>query len=91
MKPPTSRSGEGRAAFERGGRRKRYEEIVDHVQLMIFSGALGIGDQLPSERELMDRFGVAATARASFVFYNTRQEVDRLVDGIHKVTEIFNR
>lgn len=40
---------------------------------------------------VMDRFGVTATARASFAFYNTFEEVDRLVEGIHQVTEIFNR
>ncbi len=38
---------------------------------------------------LMDRYGVAATARASFAFYNTRQEVDRLVDGIEQILEFF--
>ena len=38
---------------------------------------------------LMDRFGVPATARASFAFYNTREEVDALVRGIHKVREVF--
>ena len=38
---------------------------------------------------VMDRFGVPATARASFVFYNTRQEVDRLVAGIGSVLEVF--
>jgi cysteine desulfurase/selenocysteine lyase len=37
---------------------------------------------------LMDRFGVTAT-RASFAFYNTREEVDALVAGIAKVKEIF--
>jgi cysteine desulfurase/selenocysteine lyase len=40
---------------------------------------------------VMDHYGVAATARASFAFYNTREEVDRLMDGIHKISEIFNR
>jgi cysteine desulfurase/selenocysteine lyase len=40
---------------------------------------------------VMDRYGVAATARASFAFYNTRKEVDRLVEGIRRVTEIFGR
>jgi len=40
---------------------------------------------------VMDRYGVSATARASFAFYNTHQEVDRLIDGIHKVSEIFSR
>ena len=38
---------------------------------------------------VMDRFGVAATARASFAFYNTRAEVDRLVTALHKAREIF--
>ena len=33
---------------------------------------------------VMDRFGVPATARASFAFYNKREEVDRLVEGIHR-------
>ncbi|MBI3909525.1 MAG: cysteine desulfurase [Armatimonadetes bacterium] len=39
---------------------------------------------------VMDRFGVPATARASFAFYNTREEVDALVAGIHKVIEVFS-
>jgi cysteine desulfurase/selenocysteine lyase len=34
-------------------------------------------------------FGVPATTRASFAFYNTLSEVDRLVEGIEKVREIF--
>ncbi len=38
---------------------------------------------------VMDRFGVSSTARASFAFYNSREEIDRLVAGIHKVLEIF--
>ncbi len=38
---------------------------------------------------LMDRFGVPATARASFGLYNTQGEVDRLVDALDKVMELF--
>jgi cysteine desulfurase / selenocysteine lyase len=38
---------------------------------------------------IMQRFGIPATARASFALYNTRQEVDALVAGIHKVREVF--
>ena len=38
---------------------------------------------------LMDRFGVPATARASFALYNTRAEVDALESGIRKVLEVF--
>jgi len=38
---------------------------------------------------VMERFGVAATARASFGVYNTRDDIDRLVAGIAKVKEVF--
>lgn len=38
---------------------------------------------------VMDRFDVAATARASFAFYNTHEEVDCLVEALHKVREVF--
>jgi cysteine desulfurase/selenocysteine lyase len=39
---------------------------------------------------LMDRFGVPATARASLAFYNTKEEIDALVDGVHEVLGIFS-
>jgi cysteine desulfurase/selenocysteine lyase len=38
---------------------------------------------------VMQRFGVDATARASLAFYNTREDIDRLVAGLDKVKEIF--
>jgi cysteine desulfurase/selenocysteine lyase len=38
---------------------------------------------------VMDRFGLPATARASFGLYNTRGEVDALVAAIHKVIGMF--
>lgn len=38
---------------------------------------------------VMERFGIPATARASLAFYNTREEIDTLVEGIHKVREVF--
>ena len=37
---------------------------------------------------VMEFFGVPATARASFAFYNTRQEVDRLVEALHLAREM---
>ncbi len=40
---------------------------------------------------VMDRFDVAATVRASFGLYNTRREVDALVDALGRVQEIFGR
>ena len=33
----------------------------------------------------MTRLGVAATTRASFYLYTVPEEIDRLIDGLHKV------
>ncbi|WP_028712401.1 cysteine desulfurase [Paracoccus sp. J55] len=38
---------------------------------------------------LLDYFGVTATARASFAMYNTRAEVDALIDGLTFCRELF--
>ena len=38
---------------------------------------------------LMDWLGVSATLRASFYFYNTYEEIDKLVDSLKKVEEFF--
>jgi len=38
---------------------------------------------------VMKRFNVPATARASFAFYNTKAEVDILVNAVEKVIEVF--
>jgi cysteine desulfurase/selenocysteine lyase len=38
---------------------------------------------------LHEKFGIHATSRASFYLYSTKEEVDRLVDGIYKVKEYF--
>jgi cysteine desulfurase/selenocysteine lyase len=38
---------------------------------------------------LHERFGLPATSRASFYLYNTREEVDLLINGIYKVKELF--
>ena len=38
---------------------------------------------------VMQRYGIAATARASFGLYNTRAEIDALVAGLYRVREMF--
>ena len=38
---------------------------------------------------VMERFGVAATARASLAAYNTREEIDRLIAALSKVAQVF--
>ena len=38
---------------------------------------------------VMDRFGIPATARASFAVYNTKEDVDALAKGIRAAREVF--
>ncbi len=38
---------------------------------------------------LMEHLGITATARASFAFYNTKEEVDRLVEALKKTIACF--
>jgi cysteine desulfurase/selenocysteine lyase len=58
--------------------------IMDHEGVAVRAGHL-------CAMPVMHRFGIAATARASFAMYNTRQEVDALVAGLHKVNEVMGR
>lgn len=37
---------------------------------------------------LMDRFGIEGTVRASFAVYNTTQEIDKLVESLHRITSL---
>ena len=38
---------------------------------------------------VMDHFKITGTLRASLVFYNTKDEIDRLLDGIQRVIKMF--
>jgi cysteine desulfurase/selenocysteine lyase len=38
---------------------------------------------------VMQRFGVPATARASFAFYNTTAEIDIMTQAIYRVLKVF--
>jgi cysteine desulfurase/selenocysteine lyase len=37
---------------------------------------------------LMNRFGIPGTIRASFAMYNTEEEIDVLMDGLHKAIRL---
>jgi cysteine desulfurase/selenocysteine lyase len=38
---------------------------------------------------IMTRFGIPGTVRASFAFYNTKEEIDKLVEGLQRVKMMF--
>jgi cysteine desulfurase/selenocysteine lyase len=52
-----------------------------------FAVAVRAGDHCT--QPLHDKLGVAASARASFYIYNTREEVDKLVDALEATRELF--
>jgi cysteine desulfurase/selenocysteine lyase len=39
---------------------------------------------------LMRRFGVSGTTRASFYFYNTTEEIDRMIEILHHAVRFFS-
>lgn len=49
-------------AFEPVLRRRLYQEVADRIEHLIRAGDLPEGESLPSERELMERFGVGRPA-----------------------------
>ncbi len=57
--------------------------IIDHEGIAIRTGH-------HCAMPVMEHFNLAATARASFAFYNTKAEVDLLVAGIQKCNEVFH-
>jgi DNA-binding FadR family transcriptional regulator len=48
--------------------RLRYEEIAEHIELMVLSGETPAGTKLPSERDLMERFGVGRSTVREALF-----------------------
>ncbi|MFN2375258.1 MAG: cysteine desulfurase, partial [Candidatus Binatia bacterium] len=56
--------------------------ILDHEGIAIRTGH-------HCAQPVMDHYGVAATARASFGLYNTTSDVDRLVEGLARARELF--
>jgi cysteine desulfurase/selenocysteine lyase len=56
--------------------------IVDHEGIAIRTGH-------HCAMPIMEHFGVPATARASFAFYNTEEEADRLAQALLTVKEMF--
>jgi cysteine desulfurase / selenocysteine lyase len=56
--------------------------ILDHMGIAVRTGN-------HCTQPLMDFLGINGTLRASMAFYNTRQEIDRLVAGIYQVKTLF--
>lgn len=64
---------------------------IHHLDMGTLLDRLGIAIRTGHHcaQPLMERLGVAGTARASFALYNTREEIDVLVAGIERVSGMF--
>jgi cysteine desulfurase / selenocysteine lyase len=82
--PPTGRGRIGPVSFELEGIHAHdVSEILDRHGIAVRAGH-------HCAQPLMDRLGVAATARASFGAYTTTEEIDRLVEGLRDARRVFN-
>ncbi|HZI57928.1 MAG TPA: cysteine desulfurase [Verrucomicrobiae bacterium] len=65
------------------------DEIHPHdIGTILDSEGIAVRTGHHCAQPVMQRFNIPATARASFGLYNTRQEIDALVAGIHKVQKV---
>ena len=64
---------------------------IHHLDMGTLLDRLGIAVRTGHHcaQPLMDRMGVLGTVRASFALYNTREEVDVLVAGVRRVSQMF--
>ena len=64
---------------------------IHHLDMGTLLDRLGIAVRTGHHcaQPLMDRFGVTGTVRASFALYNTKEEIDALVAGIRRVSQMF--
>jgi cysteine desulfurase/selenocysteine lyase len=64
---------------------------IHHLDMGTLLDRLGIAVRTGHHcaQPLMDRLGISGTVRASFALYNTREEIDVLVAGIRRVSQMF--
>ena len=64
---------------------------IHHLDMGTLLDRLGIAVRTGHHcaQPLMDRLGILGTVRASFALYNTREEIDILIEGIKRVSRMF--
>ena len=64
---------------------------IHHLDMGTLLDRLGIAVRTGHHcaQPLMDRLGISGTVRASFALYNTKEEVDILVAGVRRVSQMF--
>ncbi len=64
---------------------------IHHLDMGTLLDRLGIAVRTGHHcaQPLMDRLGISGTVRASFALYNTKEEIDTLVAGVRRVSQMF--
>ncbi len=60
------------------------------IGTILDAGGIAIRTGHHCAQPVMERFGIAATARASLAFYNTREDLDALAQALDRVIEVFS-
>ena len=68
-------------------------EGVQHYDLGILLDARGIAVRTGQHctQPIMDALGIPGTVRASLALYSTHEDIDKLVEGIHRVLKLLRR
>lgn len=80
--PPAGDKGGVASFFMKGIHPHDVAQVLDHHGVAVRAGH-------HCAQPLHDKFGIPATARASFYVYNTKDDVDRLIEGLHEVQSVF--
>ena len=64
---------------------------IHHLDMGTLLDRLGIAVRTGHHcaQPLMNRLGITGTVRASFALYNTKEEIDHLVEGINRISKMF--
>ena len=89
--PPAPEKGEESLAPVRGAVISFLVGNIHHLDMGTLLDRLGIAVRTGHHcaEPLMRRLGIEGTVRASFALYNTKEEVDVLVEGIERVRKMF--
>jgi cysteine desulfurase / selenocysteine lyase len=65
-------------------------EGLHHFDIGMMLDARGIAVRTGRHctQPIMDKLGIEGTVRASFAVYNTKKEIDQLVEGLHRITKM---
>lgn len=67
-------------------------EGIHHYDIGMLLDKMGIAVRTGHNctQPLMERFGITGTVRASYAMYNTKEEVEKLIEGVHKAINMLS-